>query len=138
MLTPRTGIPVYLKSGPPLVLTGLKIKLFVMYLVRARSVLYLDKRTNATHMAELVRAEGGSTRLPSEDLLVCLPKLPSGVPTTFLTFNLACEGQWMEVKYRVTVPGDTLEIKDAMKGYSYTGTGFHGRARATAGGLEEV
>lgn len=111
-------VPIYLKSDRPLILTGLKIKLFIVYLVRGRNLIWPDKRTNVTDTIQLVKAETGSVQLSAEYVLVCAPQIPPGVPLAFVTFNLACLAHWLEIKYRVTLPGEKEETKAVMKDIS--------------------
>ncbi|OQE44554.1 hypothetical protein PENCOP_c002G06050 [Penicillium coprophilum] len=118
VLTQRSQIPVYFKADRPLELTGLKIKIHVVYLVRGRHVIFPEKRTKCTHTVWLVKAETGSMELGSEFLLAKSTEFPEAVPMTFVTFNLACLAHWMEIKYRVRAPGGNTEVKDVMKDIS--------------------
>ena len=86
--------------------------------MRARSVLWPEKRTKATGILHLVHAEGFQTPLSSEYLLVCSPELPEHAPMQFMTFNVACLAHWMEVKYSVMSPSAKSDTKDAMKDIS--------------------
>lgn len=114
VLIQGSKIPISLKSDRPLILTGLNIKLLVAYLVRGRNLVFPEKRTNVTHIFELVRAETGSAQLPAEYMLVRAPELPEGVPMAFTTLNLACLAHWIQIEYRVTLPGQKQEMKAAM------------------------
>ncbi|KAK2760159.1 hypothetical protein FQN54_002225 [Arachnomyces sp. PD_36] len=118
LLTQRSQIPIYLKADRSLVLTGLKIKIHVGYLVRGRHMIFPEKQTGCTHTVWLVNAQNGSVNLGPEFLLVNSPELPEGVPIPFVTFNLACLSHLMEIKYRVKTSGSNAEIKDVMKDIS--------------------
>ncbi|KAL2809125.1 hypothetical protein BJX63DRAFT_435436 [Aspergillus granulosus] len=118
VLTQRGKIPIYMKADRPgLVLQSLKIKLYVVYLVRARHMIWPEKRTKCTHTTQLLRCE---MRLPLQEefALVRSRDIPDGIPVPFVTFNLACLAHWMEIKYRVAVPGSKGEIKDIMQNIS--------------------
>lgn len=115
VLVQRSQIPVYFKTDQPLELTGLKIKIHVVYLVRGRHMILPEKRTKCIQTMWLVKTETRSTELTSNFMLTKLIGIPDGVPTTFLTFNIACVAHFMEIKYRVAAPGSNTEVKDLMK-----------------------
>lgn len=115
VLVRRSQIPVYFKADQPLELTGLKIRIHVVYLVRGRHIFLPEKRTKCIQTMWLVKEETGSMELTSEFLLIKSIRIPDGVPMTFLTLNLACVAHFMEIKYCVTAPGSNTEIKDLMK-----------------------
>lgn len=110
--------PIYLKSDRSLVLTGLKIKLSLEYLVRGRNLIWPEKRTSVTPGAQLVKAETGSLPLSAEYVPVRVLEISRGVPLAFVTFNLACLAHWLEIKFRVTEPGGNQETKAVMKDIS--------------------
>lgn len=112
------NVSIYFRSDRPLILKSLKVRLYEVYIVRARSVLWPEKRTKATDILHLVHAEGFQTPFSSEFLLVSSPKLPENAPMQFMTFNVACLAHWMEIKYRVAPPGAESSTKDAMKDIS--------------------
>ncbi|KAL4962025.1 uncharacterized protein BDV14DRAFT_203179 [Aspergillus stella-maris] len=94
----------------------LEAKLYIVYLIRARSLLWTEKRTKTAQMIQLVDSQGkGSVSLGNEFKLVYQRDMPEQIPVPFMTYSLACLAHWGEVRFRVKGPDGQKEVKDVFK-----------------------
>lgn len=121
VLVQRDRVPIYMKADHPgLVLTNLKIKLYVVFLIRARNVIWPEKRTKCTYAIQLAKWDGNRApiSLSTDFALVDWREISDNIPVSFTTFNLACLAHWMEIKYRVAAAGSKKEVKGQMENIS--------------------